>query len=297
MKLRKITIKEASYQASDIPRKFTVVLDLDKDKDLSGLKSRTLNGVIGLSSKGHVKYTIAGRSVKKSILIMNANEVLKINKLSRIMYSTPDYFLSNEMKALYRILNKNLNYNNKKFVLQQLLEWIFQYLLEKMNKNDDFIMVVQDLSTIISIEISNLNSEINSVKDLWKSCKSVTDNIIINTKKYSQEKEHEDNINALNIISKSTYNDFKYAIQKAVENYIKNTYGHESEWTIKNEILNIPIQSKLIVFLNDDNDYNDIITTKVRQSGIDKIYNIEYINIKDWKRKTKTWVRFAGGGI
>jgi hypothetical protein len=39
MKLRKITIKEASYQASDIPRKFTVVLDLDKDKDFEGLTS------------------------------------------------------------------------------------------------------------------------------------------------------------------------------------------------------------------------------------------------------------------
>jgi len=283
MKLKRITIKEASYQASDIPKEFTVVLNLDKDKDLQGLESRSLNGVVGISGKGHVKYDKISH-MSNAILIMDANEVLKINKLSRVMYDNPDYFLSNDMKALYRVLD----FTSKEGILQKINQWIFKYLI------DDTSINIVHISIIIGIEI--LNNKINSTKDLWRSCKSAANIAIAKTEEYDTENNQyydeknfysKNNINALNVIANSTYENFKYATQKAVENHIKEKYDYEAEWIVKKGTLNIPSKSKLILMTK-----NDTIK-KVEKTNIDKIYKIEYVNIEEWKHKQETWHRFT----
>ena len=174
------------------------------------------------------------------------------------------------MKALHRILDDNI----KNDVLQILIEWIFEHLFKDVKINTD------DVSTEIVTEI--LNNKINSVKDLWRSCKSAANILLVREENINKQ-------NSFKVIIKSTYENFKYAVQKAIENNIKNRFDYEAEWIVKNEILNIPIKSKLMIMLDD----NKLIIDKVQKLGIDKIYNIEYVNFQDWMRKQKTWSRFT----
>lgn len=98
---RYLTLAEDSYKPEEVPKYFYLCFD-SYNLDIKQLQSQTLKGVKGISDTELIikNWFTAGRDM---ILIMDGKKLVELNKLSKAMYSNPDYLVSNNMKALFRL--------------------------------------------------------------------------------------------------------------------------------------------------------------------------------------------------
>lgn len=90
------------------PKKFYVVIPFSDDygkKELADLSRGVLDGVQGISEKSEIILQWHGMA-RDAVLVMDAKELVKLNQLSRVQYTNPEYLASDGMAALYRIFDK-----------------------------------------------------------------------------------------------------------------------------------------------------------------------------------------------
>ena len=101
-----------SFEEKDIPRTFRVVFEVNQYDDAKTIKvirqlsNMKLEGLTGISEKNDIGFHWLGVA-RDAMLIMDGKEVVEQNKLSRILYGNPNYFLSNKMAMAKRIFMKS----------------------------------------------------------------------------------------------------------------------------------------------------------------------------------------------
>lgn len=282
-------LQEKSFTKQDIPKTFRVVFDLTEDT-INELKSMELKGIKGISSSGEIIYDFLGIG-RNAILIMKADEVLKLNKLSRFMYDNPHYFYSNNMAAMKRMYQKRITDNRG--------TWhnIADYLFKELN-NKGIISSYDVSGNAPGQEISYTqvakNSKVNSIKDAVKVFRKAMKEVL----KGKQSSYYNFFENVLKLKDKELEKVFIDSFNK----YIGPVYKSEGEWTIKNSSLKIPNNSYLYVltYVSDEmiNDYeNDTLDPFLKMRHGDKIkeeiymrnqldnlknYKVKYINAEKW---------------
>jgi len=91
---------ERSFTDKDIPKTFYLLTGL-RDDTVEGLEKRVFDGVSGIAADGRVEGSLAGRSV---VIEFDGPETVKLNRLSRVMYENPEYWVQDDFKAAQRIL-------------------------------------------------------------------------------------------------------------------------------------------------------------------------------------------------
>jgi hypothetical protein len=150
---------------------------------------------------------------------MKSEDVMKINKVTRVMYDNPEYLLSNGMRALRRLFAETSEEYTSIFTKMQ------DYLLK----------VMDDVKVKGWISYNGAINELSYVKGLSKKVNNSYDlaKILMNNMKsdYCKDKGIE-------------------WWRKVVVDGIKlmgNLYSNEKEWMIKDGIFNIPSNSRIVV--------------------------------------------------
>jgi hypothetical protein len=172
------SIKEKSFNKTDIPKYFYLVTSYPDDLTLDSLKKGKIEGLTGISGSNLIIPSFMGVA-RNTILQLDGNETAKLNNLSRIMYDNPHYLVSNGLYPLARLWLKvwdgkikyggvfqNLFDNMKRICKQShpdlYHEWDYRgvpdYEVDKFIKAGnkiDWVQNVSDLTKFLQIFITN----------------------------------------------------------------------------------------------------------------------------------------------
>lgn len=300
-------ITEKSFEPVDVPRVFRVAMEWGYDdkafETLKQLEKMELNGLTGISDAGDLTFQWigAGRDI---LLVMNGQEVVENNKISRFLYDNPHYMLSNNMKWLRRMYQRQEGQDNRG-VLFNLNKHIFLVLAQKgyITKYDiDYSAPYQTMADAPMVK----TAKINGVKDYIKFFRKVYKFISDREKKekkwgssvFSREGGFEE------IFDKISDSEFSNIVKLAFER-IKKIYGSEGEWVVKTKILKVPKKSYLYILEKADKEtvakykedpksiWDDWAKERVERwiklkDEIDKKlkgkYIVKYFSVKEFKR-------------
>jgi 2'-5' RNA ligase/8-oxo-dGTP pyrophosphatase MutT (NUDIX family) len=99
------TIIERSFTEKDIPEYF-FLLTHPKRVKLADLESGVLKGVTGIAGDGRIMASI-NMGEAGFVITMPGAATVKLNKLSRVMYENPEYWVQDDFKAAKRVLNSH----------------------------------------------------------------------------------------------------------------------------------------------------------------------------------------------
>lgn len=223
-------INEASYTQEDLKNVpyFYVVFYLEDiiDDILNG----EIKGIKGISSSGEIKFHFLGVA-RDAMLKMNAEKVVKKNKLSKIMYDNPHYLVSKDMSALYRIFNKPRSKSGKDGLLTNLFDY-FRSSLKQLRFNSVLLYDLEYHSISgIAWDLAKTLPKINGVKDLTKHIMNYMEDVfsIKTGRKYNM-----------------SYNHYYTTVWNALLN-IGKIYNDEKEWVLKDRNLKIPSDSEIYI--------------------------------------------------
>jgi len=306
MRLRKY-LTEKSFEPVDVPRVFRVAMEWGYDdkafETLKQLEKMELKGLTGISDAGDLTFQWigAGRDI---LLVMNGQEVLENNKISRFLYDNPHYMLSNNMKWLRRMYQRQEGQDNRG-VLFNLNEHVFHSLKDRghITKYDiDYSAPYQTMADAPMVKAA----KINGVKDYIKFFRKVY-RFLSNKEKTSKEWgskvfSREDGFEE--IFDKISDSEFTSIIADAFKR-IKGIYGSEGEWVVKTKVLKVPKKSYLYILEKASKDdvakykadpksiWDDWSKERIErwiklQEGIDKKlkgkYIVKYFSAKEFKR-------------
>ena len=241
-------ITEKSFEPVDVPRVFRVAMEWGYDdkafETLKQLENMQLKGLTGISDAGDLTFQWigAGRDI---LLVMNGQEVVENNKISRFLYDNPHYMLSNNMKWLRRMYQRREGDDNRG-ILFNLNEHVFLVLAQKgyITKHDiEYSAPYQTMADAKSIVKT---AKINGVKDYIKHFRKVyrfrakeeKESTEWSNKVFSRENGFEE------IFDKISDSEFANIVKLAFDR-IKKIYGSEGEWVVKTKTLKVPKKSYL----------------------------------------------------
>ena len=310
MKLKKY-LREMSFEDKDIPGSFRVVFEINQYdpartmKVVKQLGKMKLEGLTGISEKNDIGFHWLGVA-RDAMLVMNGREVIKKNKLSRILYGNPNYFLSNNMAMAKRVFMKSSGVSGDSNLLHNLLEYIFTAMGRsgKIDKhNVSYSAAYQSYAHVAYKKQSGINSSKDMVKWIRKAGEVL---------RKEQEGRSFSNHHLLSVVD-----DFEKLSDKEIEDgiyagfkLIGDTYGSEGEWVVKNDYLHVPKGSFLFVLApkkaykemqklktDDPQTWNikkqfghldfmekwDNLIEMFKKEGIFKKYNVKFIGNVKWK--------------
>lgn len=242
-----------SYDESDIPDTFKVVFDL-RDSE-QNLKRRYFENMKGISSSGTIIFSFLG-VVRDAFLVMKANEVLKHNKITRIMYDNPHYLVSKNMWALRRIFNSPKGRLGDNQVLQNLLQYIGAVKVtsdQDVFKHDAEYYGYQNMAYDWAKQLPKIKNIYQLSKWLYR--KTITE--------FSEKSGRAYDF---------SLKEFTKKVFKALK-LIGETYQDEKEWVIKGDTFIIPRKSKLVVL----DEYEEI---DMDSSEMEKIIDLVFMEEK-----------------
>ena len=258
MRLRQY-ITEMSFTQEDVPRTFRVVLNIDYHdpvKTLKQLGTMKLENITGISDKHDIAFGFLGVA-RDAMLIMNGQDMLKINKISRIMYDNPHYLFSNNMSGLKRIWMKEGN--NTRGLFFNTFEYFFNALVA--DKVLDKYLHMQYSATYQTLanradDGKPAPPKINGIKDFIKYYRRLL--------KAEYDYERTEEYKKRNIMGPDrAITDMYEIMQKTPDSVlekgvfgmakiIKQIYGDEGEWVVKDKTLKIPKGSYLYILARKD---------------------------------------------
>lgn len=285
MRLREY-INEASYSAWDVPKVFKVVIDFERnaDKVAKGLSDGVLNGVKGISSNGEIIWEYLGIA-RDALLIMPGEETVKLNKLSRYLYTNPNYFFSKNMHHLKRLFMKE---RRQEGALRNIMEYLFAVLVRNnvFSKFDVKYMVPYQM---MEMHPTAKNVKINSVKDFIKWFRDTYRKI---SAEDAQFKDY-----YFEVLESISDADMKKYIQQVFEQYVYPIYGSEQEWEVKDEKLKMPKKSILYILKTDikgkdkmwkfmnryETERTENVEKAINKYNLDSKMKVKFIDPRKWK--------------
>lgn len=300
-------ITERSFKSSDIPRYFRCVIDIrtDNDKGLTDLSNLELTGVTGISDSGQILYDFLGKG-RNAFILMDGEETIKLNKISRIMYDNPHYMLSNNMSALRRIYNKESDRDNRA-TWHNFADIIVKHLANSnlTDKGFEFYISLDAPGQTISYTNAARNTKVNSIKDAVKVLKRAFKEIV--------DKKNQD-YKKVHIFSKLLEIDDNKLEKILYDSLITigEVYKTEGEWIIKDNSLKIPRNSYLYILQLVDDDIiqkyeqgddgfinlrygKDIerqkeMNNEINKLGINKKYKLKFLSWAKWEETYKKYI-------
>lgn len=233
--IRMRKLKEDSYTQEDIPKQFFIVTSYEQ-LNTSDISKGIIQGVTGVSGSAHIVLDFMGVG-RNCILTMDGEEVVRNNRLTRIMYDNPHYLVSNDMDALFRIWQKSKSssfaytsvfenfFDHTKVWLKKQSDDIYEEILGRWTMGGTPAMKMRDAWTSNNKEVKNLKDFVDKLRDVL---------------------EDIEDYNGKSIIERMSYREFYNMIEGTLE-VVSDIYKGESEWVLKDKTLNIP-KGSLFVF-------------------------------------------------
>lgn len=243
------------------PKFFWMVTDITNKNFVEQLSKRKLEGVQGISdSKLIITRFLGAGAEHNTVVVLPAKETIKLNSLSQVEYTNPDYFFADGMKNLFRV------FSYAESITQQLHSPFY-------GKFEDLVEIFDMYPDELVQALEQSRNDINSVSDYAE--------FLLNF-----AKEHNDNDHDLSRIS-------PLRIEKLLRDEWDNLmdfYSTEGEWIVKDETLRIPHNSKLIIAVPDygsisfNKKAKDEIVRNIREYNLDKSYQISFIDSRKFDR-------------
>ena len=301
-----------SFEEKDIPGSFRVVFEINQYdpartmKAIKQLGKMKLEGLTGISEKNDIGFNWLGVA-RDAMLIMKGDKVVKENKLSRILYGNPNYFLSNKMAMAKRVFMKSQGTMGDSNLLHNLLEYIFK-AMAKDGKVSTYEVTAnapyQDYAHVAYKKSTSISSSKDLVKWIRKAGGILKKEIAASESGWNKG----GTVQFIDDIEKLSDKEIEDGIYKGFED-IGKVYGDEGEWVVKNDYLKIPKGSFLFLLapkkaykemeklkLEDPQSWKiqkgfgrmefmekwDALIAAFEKEGIFKKYNVKFIDNTKW---------------
>ena len=266
-------LNEGSFGPGDIPRYFRLVFPFHhpnhpkwSEKTAKQLQNGQLIGVKGIGHEGNLVLSFLGINISyNAVLVMPSDQVIKLNKISRILYDNPDYIASNNFSALIRMMGDSGKSEENdihqttttlKDIIENLIKGLIYNALEKDEPTYSFNygeLMAYDYHKIIQDIVEKCEQKpIKNVHDLAKHIKTT-----IETESEGQTLpvDIEKTVKELNkiITQRSTW------------------YKKEKEWILKDQKLIIPPDSRLYLLLDNPNYIDEEQAQKSQEKGLNDL--------------------------
>jgi hypothetical protein len=238
------------------------------------LVNHKLLGIEGVSTS---KYNIADWLVNRECLVlMKFDEFRKINNVEQVLYNDADYLTKNGCDVMFRLYNeKGKEDRNYISVLQKMFpkiarEFEIEAKIFSNYKYRLYYLLEEFFSNYSGGKFLNYftrGERINSVKDIV--------NIVI---EYVESGEAKKDYYSSNIPTNINAEDIDYIIRNGIVKAL-SVYKDESEWIVKDKILNIPNGSQLIFRVDDINgNLKKIYEENISKYNLRDTYKINFVN-------------------
>ena len=212
-----------------VPDHFYLVFDTSSYVDenmkwVDEVKSGRMKGVSGVGGPEVVK----DFGYRGGVLVMPGDAFIKLNKLSRIQYENPEYMVSKNLEALFRVFDKKPDKWGWEGVIRNLFDYMARY-------GDQALKYAQSGNNIGGHVGRYLGEKPPRIRNYKHFVKIVYDAI---TSAYA------DSTWSHYKSSDWKFSDFKKWVDQAFQD-IARIYGGEAEWRIKNKDLRVPKGSEL----------------------------------------------------
>lgn len=257
---------EKSYVPSDLPKDFWVVFDLEEMLD--ELKTGKVKGLKGISSNSNIQFDFLGVA-RDAMLQMDSEELLKQNKITRIMYDNPHFLVSKNMWGLKRLYNAR-----SAQWISQVFGNIFERIQAEMKPVDKQLAYDMEYYGFRNVDYDwakkmSPRLKINNIKDLSKIIKTYIETI------FSEKTGISYNI---------PLQKMQDIIYKSLET-IGKIYSGENEWVIKNDVLTIPKKSHLYILTKEPDIVNqkayDVVKDNLKTNSMDMFFIFKENDIDD----------------
>jgi hypothetical protein len=239
----KYLLRELSFTPEDVPSKFYCVIKFDPqdEKKMSELATAQLHGVQGISQAKIIIPTFLGDG-RDAMLVMNGAEVVAHNKVSKILYSNPDYLISNNFTTMMRLVAVD---PTDRIMVRNLYEGIIRSLSENFRKKALFDNgLFYSLAKIIIIKnnlVQSLAKDKPQINNVNQFCVWLKNSIIANRHDKITEQDRLD-------IKEIPISEIAPIVGETIVTYISE-FDHEGEWVLKNKTLVIPPKSDLFILI------------------------------------------------
>ena len=213
-----------SFEPQDIPQNFWAAVYFDP-RDLDRWERGTLRGIKGISASPEILYEFLSGPGMAFIRLPGARCVAR-NKLSRVMYTNPNYLMSKNMAALQRIIGVNSPISTLDWLFTRILEQPWESMADFRHYRDQ-----QERDVAHSIEASPINSEVDFLRHFFKT---------INGYNATDPEESK----RIQIAPQDAASRLHHSLERCAKNY-----GHENEWILKNNELKLVEGSHIGVHL------------------------------------------------
>ncbi len=310
--LRSRLVKAGSFKWGDVPKYFRVVFELDRYDDdqikevFSQLQRGVFKGLTGISDRNDIIFSWLGVA-RDAMLVMKGPETVRLNKLSRMLYGNPNYFLSNNMYMVRRLFNKLNDRMGDSNILQNILDYVFR-ALGKSGKVSKYAIDYCGPSSSYSRIAYKKKTNINSSKDLVRWMRKA--GRLLELKEKDAEFKNSYLLGIIDTLAKLSDKDIEESIYDAFKE-IGDIYGSEGEWVIKSNTFKIPEGSYLYILVPEKK-YKEALQEKIDQPdlvparehmgyydfmkkydllisnledyGINKRYKVKFIDNQEWER-------------
>jgi len=237
---------ERSYGPADVPGKFWFSFYLHRPEYVKQIASGTLKGFKGISSGKRIVLQWFGMA-RNGLFVMPGKEVVAANKLTRILYGNPEYLVSRDFEALYRIFDK---VRGKSYgpsgMMTEFSNYVMRALKTTSGSKDTagvfhYMQHGEFAPHRIGDYYSKAKPRIRSIKDVGKFFHRAT---LWLAKNGDHPGEH-----LTAEASKVTEQAWSKIVRDAAL-LIGKIYSDESEWLVKGDTFKIPKPSRLIILVN-----------------------------------------------
>jgi hypothetical protein len=215
-----------SYNSSDVPKRFYLAIHFYDDDDKIGdtvknLLNGELKGVKGIAGSGLKDMVKEWGNMRELMISMPSEDLLKLNKLSRVMYKNPEYLVSKGMAALRRLFNEtgekysSIFTKMQKYLMYAIDDPSIKYKIDyygaisRLDKYVEELHKINDIKDLVNFIITHIDENCKELKELgfaW----------------------------------------WRKVVMKGLEK-MGELYSSEKEWLIKGDSLKIPKSSRIYI--------------------------------------------------
>lgn len=279
------------------PKKFWLVFDIpnwDKNPDerslalIEDIAKGELHGLKGISGSREI-LTEWWMVARNAAVMMDADQVMRLNDIEQVLYDDPEYLCSNNFNALFRLWNQNPERKNGK---QQMMMRLMQYTVSALKKQNAYLAN--------SLEYYGF---VNHVSDAWEKGHSEVQSVAdAKTAIYDLVKEYQDGKYIKEGLTFELLGDNLLVALK----YVGHIYSSEAEWLVKNDKFKIPEQSTMLIgvdfeIVKNYSDWKanpdkiaymvrssgyenyDRLTRIIHEHGFHRRYKIKLVDARKWE--------------